>query len=281
MDHCEEKTIQVPGFKIALKLWGPLHGSPVFAFHGLLDNAASYDFLAPLMPDVRLIAIDSPGCGKSSHYPPGIVPQWLEESFLMFHLANALGLQEFNVLGHSRGSIVAVLMAVAAPERVRKLGILEALGPLSNYKAETVRYLKTSLYNYLHYQEMPVTKFASMEKAAEKRMRDGRLTFESALALAKRGTVPAGEGCHWTFDRRLRSMQASFPHDDHTEALLAGIEADTCLIMASEGLKYPTDVFKRRCALIKNLTTHEVTGGHHVHMDAPGPTAAILNRFFA
>ena len=124
------------------------------------------------------------------------------------------------------------------------------------------------------------TVFPTLEKAAEKRMQDGRLTFESALALAKRGTKQTDKGWEWTFDRRLRSMQASFPHSDHTETILAGIEMPTCLIMAKEGLKYPEEVFKRRCALIKQIEVHEVAGGHHVHMDAPGPTAEILTRFF-
>ena len=133
-----EELVEIPGFWIGIKRWGPPEGEPVLAFHGMLDNAASFDFLAPLL-NVHLIAVDSPGCGKSSHYPKGILPQWLEEAFLKFHLANSLGYEKFNILGHTRGTIIGIIMAVADPERVKRLAILEALGPPEAYSAKTSR----------------------------------------------------------------------------------------------------------------------------------------------
>ena len=46
---------------------GGSSGSPVLALHGWLDNSASFDRLAPLLPGLRLVALDLPGHGRSEH----------------------------------------------------------------------------------------------------------------------------------------------------------------------------------------------------------------------
>ena len=67
----EEKTISIPGFTIAAREWGAADGIPVLAVHGWLDNASSFQFLAPLLPQAHIVAVDLPGCGLSSHRAPG------------------------------------------------------------------------------------------------------------------------------------------------------------------------------------------------------------------
>jgi hypothetical protein len=45
------------------KVWGPDDGVPVLAVHGLMDNAGSFDTLAPLLPPhVRLVCLEL--CGN-------------------------------------------------------------------------------------------------------------------------------------------------------------------------------------------------------------------------
>ena len=67
-------SFKVPWGEIAAKAWGPEDGKPFLGLHGWLDNANTFDTLAPLLPEnIRFIAIDFPGHGKSSHRWPGIV----------------------------------------------------------------------------------------------------------------------------------------------------------------------------------------------------------------
>ncbi|HQC73883.1 MAG TPA: alpha/beta hydrolase, partial [Candidatus Competibacteraceae bacterium] len=63
--------LSTPYLRLAARAWGPADGLPVLAVHGWLDNAASFDALAPLLPELRLVALDLPGHGHSAHRPPG------------------------------------------------------------------------------------------------------------------------------------------------------------------------------------------------------------------
>lgn len=54
----EELELQTPWLRLAARAWGPSGGLPVLAVHGWLDNAASFDVLAPLLPGMRLVAVD-------------------------------------------------------------------------------------------------------------------------------------------------------------------------------------------------------------------------------
>lgn len=50
-------------------------------------------------------------------------------------------------------------------------------------------------------------------------------------------------------------------------ALFNALEMPVCLVRAKEGIVYPEILFQDRTNSIKNLSIHEIPGGHHVHMD--------------
>ena len=68
----KDVKIPVPWGHIAGKEWGSPSGEPWIALHGWLDNCGSFDTLLPHFPENhRIIAIDMPGHGFSSHFPEG------------------------------------------------------------------------------------------------------------------------------------------------------------------------------------------------------------------
>ena len=91
-------------------------GFPVMLLHGGpgLDHHAFGQYLHPLAGEFRLIFVDERASGRSSRPDPAT---WtLERMAADVHaLAQALGLQDFAVLGHSYGAFVALQYAVDFP----------------------------------------------------------------------------------------------------------------------------------------------------------------------
>ena len=96
-------------------------GTPVSRVLGRWGHAAA------LASGVRLIVLNRPGYGGSSTIPPdrGLLDVGRDTA----QLAERLALEAFGVFGCSGGGPYAVATAVAAPEAVRALGLVGAVGP--------------------------------------------------------------------------------------------------------------------------------------------------------
>lgn len=137
------------GMKLAAKRWGyddldkDKKSTPkVLCLHGWLDNASSYNLIAPDIANklnAEVIALDFPGHGRSSHKNIDGPTQLLSEYAL--YVAEALSYLKWTdannqnnkviLIGHSMGAGVSVIFAAAYPEYVEKLVLLEGLGPLA------------------------------------------------------------------------------------------------------------------------------------------------------
>ena len=74
---------------IKARIWGPKDGRPVFAIHGWLDNAGTFDALIPLLPkDLRVVAVEMPGHGLSDPFPPDIAYNYLGTELNVFKSIN-------------------------------------------------------------------------------------------------------------------------------------------------------------------------------------------------
>jgi pimeloyl-ACP methyl ester carboxylesterase len=103
-------------------------GLPVLCLAGLTRNSADFDFLAPHLPDVRLIRPDYRGRGASEHTGAKTytVPQ---EASDVLALLDHLGLEKTAIIGTSRGGIIGMFLAAMA--RHRLLGLcLNDIGPV-------------------------------------------------------------------------------------------------------------------------------------------------------
>ncbi|AWN73641.1 alpha/beta hydrolase [Legionella anisa] len=279
MHNYEERTIHVPGFTLALKIWHPEKPNPILCLHGKLDNAASFDLLAPLIPHRQLVAVDYPGTGFSSHYPPGVMPHWKNDALLMLHLIKALEWEYFDIIAHSLGSLLATTIAIAQPERVGKLIFLDILGPTVNLIEQATINLPRDVATYLSYNQDQRTLFDDRIAAIHDRMKIGPISYQAAESLVSRGTVKRKDGWQWTFDKRLRCVGFTLPYEDEIRAMFRTLDPPICLIRAKQGVPYPENFFHERMQSIKNVTLHEVQGGHHVHMDSPELIADISIHF--
>jgi pimeloyl-ACP methyl ester carboxylesterase len=279
MVECEEKNFHISGFSLGCKIWHENNRRPVLFLHGKQDNAGSFDLLAPLLTDFQLAAVDYPGTGLSSHYPEGVIPYWKNDAFLILHLIKTLKWDEFDIIAHSLGSLLASVIAIALPKQVRKLVFLDILGPTVNFSEQGIHYLVNDAQSHLNRTYPGKTIFPNQEAAIQYRMKIGNISYQAARALVLRGTKKCEGGWVWTSDSRLHGVNSTIPYEDEIKALLQAIDIPVCLIRATNGVPYPDNILDGRSQEMKNLSIHEVQGGHHVHMDDPTPVAKRISQF--
>src|SRR5262249_53205310 len=98
------------GRYLAYDEYGDPDGTPIIFNHGLSDSRLLRhpDDARTASLGVHVIAADQPGVGGSSPQPGRKVVDWGRD---MEELADALGLETFNVAGHSRGALFALAIA--------------------------------------------------------------------------------------------------------------------------------------------------------------------------
>ena len=274
-----ERFLELPHLRLAAREWGPDDGTAVLALHGWLDNAASFDRLAPLLPGLHVVAIDLAGHGQSDHHPAGTgfhFVDWLPE---VAGAADALGWERFAILGHSMGAGIASLMPAIFPDRIERIVFLEGAGPLSSPPAETAERFAAALEKERCLAAVPQRVFADLESAVKARARDSELDVEAARLLVERGTVAEAGGLRFTFDPRLKTPSRLRLTEEQVLAFLAAIPCPVLAVRARQGWPFPEDVVAARLAVIRDLHRAEVEGGHHVHLTHPERVAPIIEEF--
>jgi pimeloyl-ACP methyl ester carboxylesterase len=261
--------------------WGPPAGPVVLLLHGWLDNAGSFATLAPVLasarPDLRFVAIDLPGHGQSDHRPAGARIHFIDGVVDIVLLLDALDAPRATIIGHSMGAALATLFAGALPDRVERLILLDGLGPLSATAEDTAAQLARGL------------NAATRPHGRGPRIYPDRAPMRDRLAAANPGHTTAA--CEALLSRGTRQVDGGFvfSHDPRLKAsslvrmtegqiieVLARITAPTTLIWARDGFATHRTALVAREAAVPNLTTHEVDGGHHVHLNAPNRVAPLV-----
>jgi len=293
----EEIRIPVPYGHIAGKAWGKPGGKPILGLHGWLDNAATHDKLAVLLPPgYRFVSLDQPGHGKSSHYPPGMHYKLSDLFTFLQTVVDYLHWEKFSIIGHSLGGGVACWYTALFPEKVEKVVSIDLIsfGALCLNKhvdrsrksvQETVRIGKV-----LSSGKVPVYTF---EDACGRAFMAsnilnglGAMTKESVEILLSRGLVevPGSGGYTWSHDLRLRIPTAFNLVQEVAEEYGSRISCPHLFIKATNSTKYMTDEnFNRMLKVYRNNNPNfiyrEVEGGHHLHLNTPEKVSVLINSF--
>ena len=187
----EEIILQcTDGMQLAGKKWssnnhnnnniGPTQ--KIICLHGWLDNAASFDTMAPVLvsnlqqqkqQNVELLALDFPGHGLSSHKssdgPPQLLSEyayyvtealndlnWIDED----HAMNDEEQRKVTVIGHSMGSAVALIFAAAYPECVDRLVILDS-GTVARKSVDVSRHIRRAIHKRMTSNKTLYPKFSN------------------------------------------------------------------------------------------------------------------------
>lgn len=264
----EEISFVVDGLRFAAKRWNTGAKFKALAMHGWLDNCASFDLLGPALRDIELVALDSAGHGKSDfRSADGDYLVWAEVGEL-FGIADQLGWERFNLIGHSRGAGISGISAGTFPERIERLVLIEGAAPLPMKASDVPENLATHILNNRKLSGNKGSLFKTREEAIAARA-DGftKVSYQAAEILASRALDTSGEGARWHVDARLKATSSLKLSGAQIHAFLARISAPTLLIEGTEGILKGMPGVEDYLKSIHHLERAEFSGGHHLHME--------------
>lgn len=260
--------------------------APVLMVHGWLDNALSFARLAPLLAvDRDVYAIDLAGHGRSGHRPAG------QGYALTDYIADLAELLETyfqldddterpDLVGHSLGGIIALFYGAAFPERVRRLVMIDSLGPLTRESSEVIPQLRKAIKKRLAGSARPVV-YHRIEDAAK--AREGGmipLSHEAAMTLIPRNLQEVAGGYGWSTDAQLRHPSMMMMDEAQVAGCLAKVRTPTRFIRAEGGLLVSRPELNVRADAIAGLDLVSVPGGHHCHLEGDvEPVASAVRNF--
>jgi pimeloyl-ACP methyl ester carboxylesterase len=270
---------QINGLQIAGLSWGEPGGKPLLMLHGWLDNAASFSMLAPLLADYHVVALDLTGHGLSDKRSADAGYQIWDDLPEILGVLDALGWDQFDLLGHSRGAIISTLLASTVPERVQQLVLLDALSPQPIADAEFPGQMRKFLQDKKRLLQREPRIFATLDQAVTARRERG-LPQVAAQLIVERNLRASGNGFTWTTDARLHGASAAKLTAAQNRAVFEALTMPTLLLLADEGVGRHQEAVDAARASVGDLLVEQVVGGHHFHME-PGVDAVAerIRRF--
>lgn len=282
MPAAEELRITLPHATLAARCWGDPALPPLLATHGWLDNAGSFDALAPLLAARwRVVALDFAGHGRSSHLAPGTWYHYVDYFDELRAAFDHFGWARADLLGHSLGGTLASLFAALYPERVGTLLLVEALGPLATGAPQSLAQLRRALDERDAFaRRRPLRVFATLDEAIAARMRANDLSEAAARAIVVRGVVEVEGGYVWSSDPRLTLASPQRYTEEQVLAMLGGIRARSLLVLADPPTSYlPAAMMDARAAQVAGIRTVRLAGNHHLHLECAQAVAAEILAF--
>jgi len=117
------------GRRLCYTEYGDPAGKPLFVFHGNPNSRLLWGVIpgSPFLPNVRLIAPDRPGFGRTD-FVEGVttLENWPSD---VVALADSMGIGKFAIFAPSGGGPFALSCAWKIPEHLTSVGIFAGVGP--------------------------------------------------------------------------------------------------------------------------------------------------------
>jgi pimeloyl-ACP methyl ester carboxylesterase len=264
----EERDVMLDG--IHLKYWYTGAGPVLLLIHGFMGYSFSWRFnMEELGRQFSVYAIDLPGCGFSQRNDelPGSLASDAE---FCLRLMDRLGVQQFDVLGTSRGGGAAILLAALAAkrgmrDRIGRVILNAPINPWSSNGMFLTKLLATAIggFGVLHIlPKLPflLHRYFNGLYGDPTRIAPGSLegyeaglkppgTFEHLLRIVR----------HWHED--LRTVEESLPALSDIPTMLLWGDRDTAVYLSS------AEELRRRLALSSVVVLPGV--GHMPYEEVP------------
>lgn len=248
-------------------------GTPLVILHGFLEQGAAWASVASRLP-CPVYAPDQRGHGRSEHVGTGgFYHFWDYVSDLDGLLEQLSPTQPVDLLGHSMGGTVASLYAGTRPERVRRLVLVEGLGP-PDTEADTVQRARQFLHHLRHPRSHGKPFPTPADAAARMRKHNPSLAESDAVRLAQRMLTRDGQGWQWGWDPLHRSRSPQPFSERQFVKFLAEITAPTLVVYGADS---PFPGIERARHLADATVERVPQAGHLLHHDQPAALAELIS----
>lgn len=252
--------------------------------HGTRDHARSWDWTArALRKDWHVIAPDLRGHGDSQWSPDGAYLA----AYQVLDIADLLAMfdaEQVSIVGHSFGGNISARYAAIFPQRMRKLVLVDGLGPSDQVLAAwtergPVHRSREWLDKRRDTAAQTPRRFATLDEAvARMAAANKHLSEEQARHLAIHGVRQHADGYGWKYDPVIGTF---LPEDFAVDltAFYRAITVPTLLCYGPESWTSNPDTDGRAALFRDHRTVVFEKAGHWLHHDQLDAFLAALRDF--
>ena len=212
-------------------------GPAVLLIHGLLGYSFSWRFTIPALAQYATVyAIDMLGTGFSDR-PPNLDCSFKASAERLLRFMDKTGLSSCDLLGTSHGGAVGMMMAAQAPDRIRRLILVDTVNPWSAHGKRLTAFLSNALIAPLFVNLAPHT--PSLHSYYHRRMFGDprRMPPDSLEGYLKPMRIPGSYqyaiAVTRTWNRDLKELESALPRIAQIPTLLIWGSFDTAVDPAS------------------------------------------------
>jgi pimeloyl-ACP methyl ester carboxylesterase len=279
------------GVKVHLRDEGPLNGRPdapaIILLHGSNADLHTWEpWVQALKGQYRVIRFDQVGHGLTGPDPK---EDYSRDNYVedILQVADKLGLKQFVLGGNSMGGKHALAFAVAHPERLTGLVLVDGSGgPMLKLaaKEDDQKDAKNSGGNIgFTIARMPGINLIAEQITPRDLIRQSLEQSVSVKAVAS----PAAVDRYWELlrypgNRRATLARFSMPYDSLSEAAIAGVTTPTLILWGEEDRLIPVEAGQWLAKTLPDNTFRTYPGiGHLPHEEAVSQTLGDLGPWLA
>ncbi|HET9916710.1 MAG TPA: alpha/beta hydrolase, partial [Candidatus Binatia bacterium] len=255
--------------------------------HGFLDLAFSWTpFVAELQQRAArplwIVAPDCRGHGDSGWVGAGGYYHFPDYVFDLDCVFQTLGVKTFTLIGHSMGGTISLLYSGAFPEHVKKLVLIEGVGPVGMDFADAPIRMGQWIGEIRQRGRNHFREYSSVEAGANQlRQTNPRLQEAFARSLARAAMRQNAHGKWvWKFDPLHRTAS---PQPFYTAQAVEFLRRIACPVLVIDGKlsrqTKRTDKQQRYDAIVDHGQIVIDGAGHMVHQDNPRALVEALLPF--
>jgi pimeloyl-ACP methyl ester carboxylesterase len=277
------ETVKANGLSHRVLHWGTGVGTPMVLVHGFMDAAGTWDLVAEALVagGRRVIAMDLRGFGHAPRAPAGSYYHFPDYVPDLAGVLDAVAPEPVDLVGHSMGGAIATYYAGAFPERIRRLAVLEGLGPPEVPFSTAPARMRQWVLDVRAVHAKAASRPMTFDEALA-RLRVGHPAVPDAVLRTRLPYLVRREGelFVWAFDPLHRTAGPSPFQAAYFRALAAGVTKPVLAVSGGSTGFHPIDE-EERLAAFAHLRRATVEGaGHMMHWTEPQALARELLAFF-